>query len=97
MRINDDVKQEIVKYAKMNFTDFHLYLFGSRVDDSKKGGDIDLFVESKNALDLEKQMSFLKQIYKNVTQKKVDLVVKTPFVADKPIFEDAKKTGILLC
>ena len=97
MRINDNMKSKIVKYAKMNFSNFNLYLFGSRVDDSKEGGDIDLFIEIQNVLDLEKQMTFLKQIYKHVTQKKVDLVVKTPYVAHKQVFIDVKRRRIRLC
>ena len=36
-------------------------------------------------------------VVESMILKKVDLIVKTPFVKDKPIFEDAKKTGVLLC
>jgi len=97
MRLEDSVKEKIIAYSKEYFSDFHLYLFGSRVDDTKKGGNIDLFIESKEEISLQKQMDFLKKLYKNVTQKKIDLVVQTPSLMDKPIFKTAKQTGIILC
>ncbi len=74
-----------------------VYLFGSRTDDHAKGGDIDLFLESDHPIDLEMQIKFLSAIQKNVTERKIDLVVKTPFDAYKPIFDTAKNQGIPLC
>jgi predicted nucleotidyltransferase len=34
-----------------------LYLFGSRTDNTKKGGDIDLFFEASKTLDLKQQLT----------------------------------------
>ena len=71
MRINDAVKNDIVKYAKEYFSEFHIYLFGSRVDDSKKGGDIDLFIESENEINLTTQMLYLKKYIKMLLKEKL--------------------------
>lgn len=96
MRLNEKTKNLIIDYSKECFSDFNIYLFGSRVDDSKKGGDIDLFVDSKVNIPLENQMLFLKKLYKNVTQRKIDLVVKSPSQEDKEIFKTALENGIRL-
>ena len=32
-------------------TDSEIWLFGSRMDDTKRGGDVDLFIESEMALE----------------------------------------------
>ncbi len=97
MRLDKRVHQQIVEYSKEYFNDFEMYLFGSRVDDNKKGGDIDLFINSQSEISLYTQMLFLKQLYKNVTQRKIDLVIKSPLKKDIPIFHIAIKTGVKLC
>ena len=98
MRLDKKVVAKIVDYAKRYFgANFKLYLFGSRVYDYKKGGDIDLFVESETSISKKTQFSFLADIYKNVTERKIDLVVKTPEKENRPIFETAKKEGVVLC
>ncbi|MDF1884207.1 nucleotidyltransferase domain-containing protein [Sulfurimonas sp. SAG-AH-194-C21] len=97
MRLDKIVHQKIVEYSKEYFNDFEMYLFGSRVDDTKKGGDIDLFIDSKSEIPLSIQMQFLKQLYKNVTQRKIDLVVKSPLKKDMAIFHTAVTTGVKLC
>lgn len=88
----------IVKFAKEDFgDDIKLYLFGSRADDSQKGGDIDLLLESDEKIPVENQMNFLANISRHVTERKVDLAVFTPDKAGKTFYENAKKQGIRLC
>ncbi|MHC4873699.1 MAG: nucleotidyltransferase domain-containing protein [Planctomycetota bacterium] len=98
MRLSKGIKEKIVKYSQKHFgTKCRLFLFGSRVDDNKKGGDIDLFLDSPVDIDRQAQISFLKDIFINVTQRKVDLVVKTPAKKNTAIFENAGNEGVLLC
>ncbi|TXL15089.1 DNA polymerase subunit beta, partial [Methylococcaceae bacterium HT5] len=53
MRLNVEEKNKIIQYAKVFFgNEANLYLFGSRVDDAKKWGDIDLFLESEEIIDM---------------------------------------------
>jgi predicted nucleotidyltransferase len=98
MRLSETDKLQLIKFAKQYFgKNIKLYLFGSRTDDSKKGGDIDLFLESEKQIDLQQQLQFLASIYRHVTERKIDLVVKTPFTAHQTIHDTAKQQGIRLC
>jgi len=45
MRITQEEKEYIIQNFKKYFDTGRLYLFGSRMDDTKKGGDLDLFVD----------------------------------------------------
>lgn len=46
---------EVIKRTVRDFDkNAQIYLFGSRVDDSKKGGDIDLLIMSKKLTNTEK-------------------------------------------
>lgn len=98
MRLSKEIRESMIYYAKEYFgNNIKLYLFGSRVDDSKRGGDIDLFVEVAEKIDMETEISFLRAIYKNITSRKIDLLVKTPYREDKPIYHTAINEGIRLC
>ena len=46
MRLSKRVIKIIEDNIKKSFGDVNVYLFGSRVDDSKRGGDIDLAIDS---------------------------------------------------
>lgn len=78
--------------------DSKIYLFGSRTDDNKKGGDIDLFID----LDKEIESPVLKTIRLNgliqqaIGMQKIDIIFHTPDYDWKPIHAEAKKRGILL-
>jgi len=98
MRLNSSEKNKIIEYAKFYFgTHIKLYLFGSRVDDNKKGGDIDLYLEAETVIDLQTQINFLTAIYKNITQRKVDLIIKMPNSKPLAIYKTARQEGIVLC
>jgi len=73
-----------------------VYLFGSRTDDNKKGGDIDIYIETdakENVFD--RKIEMLVELEKNLGQRKIDLVINN-FGNHLPIYEVAKKEGILL-
>jgi predicted nucleotidyltransferase len=56
MRLYPDEKQALDK--ALEGVEDEVYLFGSRVDDTKKGGDIDILIYSKaNSLKLSQQVS----------------------------------------
>lgn len=77
-----------------------LFLFGSRVDDSKRGGDIDLYIEtnSENSDLVYKQKSkFNVLLQVKLGEQKIDIVVKTPSDdLSRLIYQEAQRTGVLI-
>ncbi len=79
MRLSDK-EIEIIKRTVMEyFGNSRVYLFGSRLIDQKRGGDIDLFVipDVKDSLYLRKIKTKAK--LKQLLKKPVDLVVHRDF------------------
>lgn len=98
MRLSREIRESVIQYAKEYFgNNIKLYLFGSRVDDNKRGGDIDLLIDTTEKIDTKAEINFLRAIYKNITSRKIDLLIKTPYKQDKPIYHTAINEGIRLC
>lgn len=77
-----------------------VWLFGSRVDDSKRGGDIDLLIET-DQVDVDAiaraEISFMTKIQAKLGEQKIDVLLDYPSRKTRPpIFSIAKQTGILL-
>jgi predicted nucleotidyltransferase len=96
VRLTQD-EQTLIKriVAEIFGDDAKLWLFGSRVDDAKRGGDVDLYVVPVQADDL-----FMKRVrclgrLEAVLLYPVDLVVADKS-ASRPIDRIALKTGVLL-
>ncbi|BCD61379.1 hypothetical protein NitYY0826_C0219 [Nitratiruptor sp. YY08-26] len=87
--IKEQTKKIFGKNAKV-------YIFGSRADLSKKGGDIDIFIETSYKASLKDELQFLVALEKKGIERKVDLIVKTPYKKEKKIFQTAKETGVML-
>ena len=95
MRITAKQHQAIKKYFVEVFEKGKIYLFGSRVDDAAKGGDIDLYVMTPNKEDLlRKKITFLAKLKREIGEQKIDLLFDRGL--DRAIDEKAKSQGILL-
>jgi len=63
-----------------------VYLFGSRTDLNKKGGDIDILVISKILMDWDKQFTIKRRLFDLIEEQKLDIIFAEnmqddPFVA----------------
>ncbi|MFA7238474.1 MAG: nucleotidyltransferase domain-containing protein [Sulfuricellaceae bacterium] len=95
MRLTPTQHQCILQATHRNFgADANVWLFGSRVDDARRGGDIDLYVETARASTLVSVLQ-CKIALEEGLDLHVDLVVKEPG-KNKPIYQIAKKQGIQL-
>jgi len=86
MRLEE--KEIIKKVIKEKLGDVKIYLFGSRVDDKSKGGDIDIYIDKK--LSSSEKLDILAEFTLNGIERKVDLISKGSFL------EKVAKKGILL-
>lgn len=95
LRISQEELNFLANEIKSILPDSKLYLFGSRVDDNKKGGDIDILILSENKLPLSDKMKIKRKFYQNFGEQKLDLVSftysqKDPFkelILSEPIIE----------
>jgi uncharacterized protein len=95
MRLTRAQIDTIRKAASQHFgKDALVWLFGSRLDDSKRGGDVDLYVEATHRNTLMSELR-CKIALEDSLDLSVDLVVKEPG-KDKPIYNLAKTQGVRL-
>ena len=74
MRISEIEKTTIVNAILEKDKDAQIFLFGSRTDDLKKGGDIDILVQS-DKIGLLEIVKIKSTIFKNIPEQKIDLLV----------------------
>ena len=75
MRLSTNEINLIKNKVNIIFGETIIYLFGSRIDDGKKGGDIDLYIISEVNEDLFKKKIKLKTILEDLLFKPVDIVI----------------------
>jgi len=99
MRLTTFEKETILKVIHSQFgNEVKIWLFGSRVSDQKRGGDIDLFLETpQNFLEAWKHKIIAVSLLQiQLGDQKIDVIVRSADDADRPIYQIAKHTGILL-
>jgi hypothetical protein len=98
IRLTDAEVLAICKAFRACFlSEDHLWLFGSRTNLNKRGGDIDLYIETKkdpNEANASK-MCFLTQLELALGEQKIDVVIKSGNF-ELPIYNVAKAEGIQL-
>jgi len=99
MRLTD-LERHIIKQKvqQISGTATRVFLFGSRLDDQAKGGDIDLLVEVTepvtNPAELAAKISA--QIMRALNGRKVDVLISAPNLTRLPIHQIAAQQGICL-
>jgi len=76
-------------------------LFGSRLDDARRGGDIDLIVEPPAPLTpqelVERRTRFIARLYRLLGERRIDvLIVPAGLPDDRPVIQAARRDGRLL-
>jgi predicted nucleotidyltransferase len=76
-------------------------LFGSRLDDTRRGGDIDLLVEPPAPLSpqaqVEQRTRFIARLYRLLGERRIDVLIVTAGVPDdRPVVQAARHHGRLL-
>lgn len=96
MRLSEHTKTSIIAVFEQIFQKGAIYLFGSRVDDQQKGGDIDLFVVPKSLDNIaNKKIAFLVLLKQMIGEQKIDVVIDRG--ENRLIDHIAKQQGVLLC
>lgn len=74
MRLDAKEKSAIREAIREADSEASIYLFGSRADDTAKGGDIDLLVLSKR-ITLMTKLGILAQLHQRLGERKIDIAV----------------------
>lgn len=72
-----------------------MWIFGSRVDLTKRGGDIDLYIETSADDAIKRRLSFLSDLESEIGEQKIDIILNIlKFGNSLPIYEVAKSEGV---
>ncbi len=99
MRLTEEQIQTIRRLAhELGGPQARVRVFGSRLDDSARGGDLDLMLELDSAVEhpamLAARMSA--QVSRTLGGRKVDVLISAPNLARLPIHDSAYAHGQLL-
>jgi predicted nucleotidyltransferase len=78
--------------------DTQVFLFGSRIQDEKRGGDIDLFISNSNGeqLKIRTKINFMTDLVLRIGEQKIDVILDSPAIKNSAFYQTIKQTGILL-
>jgi uncharacterized protein len=74
MRLTEKEKKAILESVKKIDPDAEVYLFGSRADMLKKGGDIDILILS-DQLEFMDKLAIKAALFERIEEQKVDLLI----------------------
>ena len=93
MRLTPEQQHTITSAVQQAFGhDARVLLFGSRVDDSASGGDVDLLIETPTKIPLADELSLAARL-EMLLDMPVDIITHSPQQTPRPIMEIARLTG----
>ncbi len=101
MRLTHYERQVIKQSASACFGErAEVRLFGSRADDARRGGDIDLLIDTPltdPALIAQAHVRFVAKLYAQLGEQKIDVLIDYPHrQIDLPIYRIARQQGVVL-
>ena len=100
MRLSKSEIDSIKNLAKQHFgKDVQVYLFGSRVNNLQRGGDIDLFIRAKQdtALTTRSKIEFVSNLIEKIGDQKIDVVLENQLDENSGFLKSINRTAIQLC
>ncbi|VEN74532.1 DNA polymerase subunit beta [Candidatus Desulfarcum epimagneticum] len=95
LRLTDFEKKTIQSTASAVFgLETKVFLFGSRLNDALKGGDIDLYIEPRRKVVLQDKIKFLSTLKWKLGDQKIDVLIDSKDNREKSIYKTARETGI---
>ena len=82
---------EFIKKEIKKLIDGDIYIFGSRIDDKKKGGDVDIFIIPKEKLSVKDRVRLANEIKINL---EYELMLLVDVVISKDLNRDIEKEAI---
>ena len=97
MRLSEHEQQAIREIVRREDPSAVIYLFGSRLDDGRKGGDIDLYLET----DVDSELLGLKtrilsRLWERLGPQKIDLLIHRRHTPRTPFETEIHRAGKLL-
>jgi predicted nucleotidyltransferase len=89
MRLKAKEINSIKKVVNQFFKDAQIYIYGSQLDDSKRGGDIDIYIIPKDREKLLQKESKIKFLLQHMLYKPIDILIHRDFARD--IEKEAQK------
>jgi predicted nucleotidyltransferase len=99
MRLSKHAQETIRTTVKEVFgADATVRVFGSRIDDNARGGDIDLLVESSKPIKERerKALQLVARLQIRLGDQPIDVLVLDPETARQPVHEEAIRVGVRL-
>ena len=95
MRISPEETTFLKKEISAILPDALIYFFGSRVNDGKKGGDIDIMILSRRRLNWKEKSRFRWRFFGKYGEQKIDIVTFS-FLDENPFKRLITEKGIQL-
>ena len=100
MRLSSRQREIIGKTAINHFgRDVKVYLFGSRTDPDRKGGDIDLLLDGvpEAQATVRKKIALIVDLKRSLGDQKIDVVLRTGSNSSSGFFKIIEKEMVRLC
>lgn len=99
MRLSENQRAIICEEFEQIFgEDATLRLFGSRLDDNIRGGDIDLHIDAEGSPSqlLKKELALYARLQRRLGERRIDIIVHNKKAPLRPIDKHAQETGVTL-